>query len=152
MMCSSAIVSTSAAPFWSTLPSTLKKLGPLPYVMVPRHRFAMSCSWAGVWNRAEQLAAVGDELRSGREARLVGGDEQHQPCDLFRLGDARNREVRYGARADRLSVRAPHHRRAHIAGVDGVDTDVIARELQRCCLGHPAHAPLAGPVCPDPRR
>jgi hypothetical protein len=27
--------------------------------------------------RAEQEAAVGDELRAGREAGLVGGDEQH---------------------------------------------------------------------------
>ena len=46
-------------------------------------------------HRAEQLAAVGDELGAGREAGLVGRDEQHQPRELFRLGYARNRQAPY---------------------------------------------------------
>ena len=44
-------------------------------------------------HRAEQVAAVGDELGAGREAGLVGGDEKHQLRDLVRLGDARNRQA-----------------------------------------------------------
>ena len=47
----------------------------------------------GVRHRAEQCTAVSDELGTSREAGLVGGDEQHQPRELFRLGDARNRQV-----------------------------------------------------------
>ena len=40
-------------------------------------------------HRVEQKAAISDELGAGRETGLVGGDEQHQARDLFRLGDAR---------------------------------------------------------------
>jgi len=68
-------------------------------------------------HRAEQKAAVGDELGAGREAGLVGGDEQHQPRDLFRLGDARNRKLPYRGRY-RLGVWFGH-RRADGAWVDG---------------------------------
>ena len=42
-------------------------------------------------HRAQQKPAVGDELGAGREAGLLGGDEQHQARDLLRLGDAWNR-------------------------------------------------------------
>jgi hypothetical protein len=39
---------------------------------------------------AQVSAAI--ELRTGREAGLIGGDEQRQPRDLVRLGHARNRQ------------------------------------------------------------
>jgi hypothetical protein len=51
-------------------------------------RFGGWCVQDWVWHTAEQLAAVGDELGAGREAGIVGNDEQHQLGDLFGLGDA----------------------------------------------------------------
>src|SRR5436309_4915309 len=44
-------------------------------------------------HQAEQMAAVGDELRAGREAGLAGGDEQHHARELVRLAHARNRQT-----------------------------------------------------------
>src|SRR5207302_8782596 len=105
---------------------------------------------AGLRHRAEQLAAIGDELRSGGEAGLVGGDEQHQARDLIRLGDARNRQVPYSARSDSCGVRPGCHRRACIAGVDGVDADVVVPQLERGCLGQPTHPHLLAVYAPSP--
>src|SRR5260370_69889 len=42
-----------------------------------RSSSAISRSRPGIRHRAEQKAAVGDELGAGREAGLAGGDEQH---------------------------------------------------------------------------
>src|SRR2546428_4735335 len=72
---------------------------------------------------SQQHAAVNDELRAGREAGLVGGDEQHQAGDLVRLGHARNRQTPCLRRYGRRGVRPARHRRADWAGVGGVDAD-----------------------------
>ena len=40
-------------------------------------------------HRAEQKAAISDELGAGRETGLVGGDEQRQARDLVRLATRR---------------------------------------------------------------
>src|SRR5262249_16431430 len=41
-----------------------------------------------------QHTAVGHELAAGRVRRLVGGEERHQPRDLDRLGEPRQRHRR----------------------------------------------------------
>src|SRR5579875_4229600 len=74
---------------------------------------------------AHRQAAVHDKLPAGRVRRLVGGQVDDAGRNLGRLGAAAQRDLQEVLR------NARRHRGANQAGVDGIDPDVVRRQLQR---------------------
>ena len=87
------------------------------------------------------VAAVDDELGAGHERRLIRGEEQHHPRDLFGRAGALHRRHRGNRRKIWLSEYLDHRRFDH-PGMNRVHADAFGRVLHGRGLGQQTNRAL----------
>ena len=72
------------------------------------------------------LSAIGGNRRTRDKACIIGDQENNRSCDLFRLAQPANGDVRQNIFLDHSRINSFHHVRRDIAGAYRIDRDTDA--------------------------
>src|SRR5262245_58595500 len=98
------------------------------------------------------LSTVDRNVRAGDERGLVRAEIDDETCDLLRLSQAPERNLRQDLAVENLLRNRRNHLGADVTGRDGVDRHALARDFERQCLAEAVHARLGGRIVGLPER